>query len=170
MRDAYAHPARGASSCKPDAIGRCRTGRQGRQPMNRENCIILSRRHVLAGTGALIVGFSSMSRLLAQQAAPAVDQKPSPPPLPGSLKGSPFLDSWIRVDADGAITVFTGKAELGQGIKTAFQQIAAEELDVPFASLKVITADTSRTVNEGYTSGSHSMQDSGTAIQYAAAQ
>ena len=66
--------------------------------------------------------------------------------------------------------MFTGKAELGQGFKTAFQQIAAEELDVPFASLKVITADTSRTANEGYTAGSHSMQDSGTAIQNAAAQ
>ena len=55
---------------------------------------------------------------------------------------APYLDSWIRIDADGSITVFTGKAELGQGFKTAFQQIAAEELDVPFASLKVITADT----------------------------
>ena len=92
---------------------------------------------------------------------------PSPP---GSLKGAPFLDSWIRIDADGSITVFTGKAELGQGFKTAFQQIAAEELDVPFESLKVVTADTRRTANEGYTSGSHSMQDSGTAIQNAAAQ
>ena len=61
---------------------------------------------------------------------------------PGSLKDAPFLDSWVRIDADGSITVFTGKAELGQGFKTAFQQIAAEELDVPFASLKVITADT----------------------------
>ena len=50
------------------------------------------------------------------------------------------------------------------------QQIAAEELDVSFASLKVVTADTSRTANEGYTSGSHSMKDSGTAIQNAAAQ
>ena len=89
---------------------------------------------------------------------------------PGSLKTSPYLDSWIRIDADGSITVFTGKAELGQGFKTAFQQIAAEELDVPFASLKVVTADTKLTANEGYTSGSHSMQDSGTAIQNAAAQ
>src|SRR5258705_9971800 len=57
--------------------------------------------------------------------------------LPGSLKKSPFLDSWIRIDADGSITVFTGKAELGQGFKTAFQQIAAEELDVRFESLRV---------------------------------
>ena len=83
--------------------------------------------------------------------------RPAPSP-PGSLKTTPYLDSWIRIDADGSITVFTGKAELGQGIKTAFQQIAAEELDVPFASLKVITADTRLTANEGYTSGSHSMQ------------
>ena len=90
--------------------------------------------------------------------------------LRAALKTSPYLDSWIRIDADGSITVFTGKAELGQGFKTAFQQIAAEELDVPFASLKVITADTRLTANEGYTSGSQSMQYSGTAIQNAAAQ
>src|SRR5205085_1338916 len=53
---------------------------------------------------------------------------------------------------------------------TACQQIAAEELDVPFASLKLVTADTARTANEGYTSGSNSMKDSGTAVQNAAAQ
>jgi CO/xanthine dehydrogenase Mo-binding subunit len=124
---------------------------------------ILDRRRVLAGAGALIVSFSLSAALAEDQSAPA----PSPP---GSLKGAPYLDSWIRIDADGNITAFTGKAELGQGFKTAFQQIAAEELDVPFASVKVVTADTSRTANEGYTSGSHSMQDSGTAIQNAAAQ
>jgi CO/xanthine dehydrogenase Mo-binding subunit len=86
------------------------------------------------------------------------------------LKTSPLLDSWIRIDADGSITVFTGKAELGQGFKTAFQQIAAEEFDVPFESLNVVTADTRFTANEGYTSGSNSMKESGTAIQNAAAQ
>jgi nicotinate dehydrogenase subunit B len=127
--------------------------------------VILDRRQVLAGSGALIVSFS-LSGALAQDQSAAT---PPPPSAPGSLKTSPYLDAWIRIDADG-ITAFTGKAELGQGFKTAFQQIAAEELDVPFASLKVVTADTKLTANEGYTSGSHSMQDSGTAIQYAAAQ
>jgi nicotinate dehydrogenase subunit B len=125
-----------------------------------------SRRQVLAGGGALIVSFSLTDAFAQDQAAPAA-AAPSPP---GSLKTSPYLDSWIRIDADSSITVFTGKDELGQGFKTAFQQIAAEELDVPFASLKVVTADTKLTANEGYTSGSHSMQDSGTAIQNAAAQ
>ncbi len=126
--------------------------------------VILDRRRVLAGGGALIVSFS-LADAFAQD-APAAPT----PSLPGSLKTSPLLDSWIRIDADGSITAFTGKAELGQGFKTAFQQIAAEELDVAFESLKVITADTRLTANEGYTSGSHSMQDSGTAIQNAAAQ
>ena len=86
------------------------------------------------------------------------------------MKNSPYLDAWIRIDANGRIEVFTGKAELGQGFKTAFQQIAAEELDVAFESLKVTTADTRLTANEGYTAGSNSMKDSGTAIQNAAAQ
>ena len=128
--------------------------------------VILDRRHVLKGGGSLIISFS-LTRAFAQDQTVPAAAAPSPP---GSLKSSPYLDSWIRIDADGAITVFTGKAELGQGFKTAFQQIAAEELNVPFASLKVVTADTKLTANEGYTSGSHSMQDSGTAIQNAAAQ
>jgi CO/xanthine dehydrogenase Mo-binding subunit len=127
--------------------------------------IIIDRRRLLASGGALIVSFAISEALAQDQAAVAPVPKP-----PGSLATTPFLDSWIRIDADGSITVFTGKVELGQGFKTAFQQIAAEELDVPFASLQVITADTARTANEGYTSGSHSMQDSGTAIQNAAAQ
>src|SRR5207248_6007970 len=94
---------------------------------------------------------------------------PSPPGLPGSLKRAPHLDSWIRIDADGSITIFTGKAELGQGFRTACQQIAAEELDVAFASLKLVTADTSHTANEGYTSGSNPLKDSATADQHAPA-
>jgi CO/xanthine dehydrogenase Mo-binding subunit len=127
----------------------------------------IDRRRVLAGGGALIVSFSLSGALAQQQGAPAPAPAPSPP---GSLKTSPYLDAWIRIDANGSIEVFTGKAELGQGFKTAFQQIAAEELDVAFESLKVTTADTRLTANEGYTSGSNSMKDSGTAIQNAAAQ
>ena len=129
--------------------------------------VILDRRRVLAGGGALIVSFSLGDAFAQVPPAPAA----APPPnLPGSLKGTPFLDAWICIGADGSITAFTGKAELGQGFRTAFQQIAAEELDVAFESVKVVTADTRLTANEGYTSGSNSMKDSGTAIQNAAAQ
>src|ERR1700692_1832859 len=127
----------------------------------------LDRRQVLVGGGALIVSFSLTDAFAQDQGAPVAAHAPR---SIGSLKDTPFLDAWVRIDADGSITVFTGKAELGQGFKTAFQQIAAEELDVPFKSLKVVTADPSLTANEGYTSGSQSMQNSGTAIQNAAAQ
>jgi CO/xanthine dehydrogenase Mo-binding subunit len=137
----------------------------GKNTLQTNTPVVLDRRQVLAGGGALIVSFSLGDAFAQDQAASAPTPKP-----PGSLATSPYLDSWVRIDSDGGITVFTGKAELGQGFKTAFQQIAAEELDVPFNSLKVVTADTRFTANEGYTSGSHSMQDSGTAIQNAAAQ
>jgi CO/xanthine dehydrogenase Mo-binding subunit len=132
--------------------------------------IIASRRHVLAGTGALIVSFSSATKLLGEAARQGGPEQTEKPPLPGSLKANPRLDSWVRIKADGSIAIFTGKAELGQGIKTALLQIAAEQLDVPLASLKLITADTSITPNEGFTAGSRSMQDSGSAILHAAAQ
>ena len=133
----------------------------------------LSRRRVLAGSGALIVSFSSVQDLIAQPQQSSADTSKNlngPQVLPGSLEGAPYLNSWIRIDSDGKVAVFTGKAELGQGIKTAVLQIAAEQLDIEFSALRLITADTSLTPNERYTSGSHSMQDSGTAILNASAQ
>jgi CO/xanthine dehydrogenase Mo-binding subunit len=66
--------------------------------------------------------------------------------------------------------VFTGKAELGQGIKTAIVQVAAEELKVAPSQIHLVTADTERTADEQYTAGSHSLQDSGNAVRNAAAQ
>jgi len=122
----------------------------------------MRRREFFQSGGALIVAFSLLPGALAQEG--------KKPPLPGSLKDSPLLDSWIRIGADGRVTVFTGKAELGQGIKTALIQLAAEELAVDPGVVAIVTADTATTPNEGYTAGSHSMQDSGTAIRNAAAQ
>jgi CO/xanthine dehydrogenase Mo-binding subunit len=131
----------------------------------------LDRRAFLAAGGGLVVAFAIAPRAAAQGAegggsVPAG----SGPQLPASLKVQPMLDGWIRIDPDGAVTVFTGKAELGQGIKTALIQVAAEELVVDPQRVAIVTADTERTANEGYTAGSHSMQDSGTAIRHAAAQ
>ena len=126
-----------------------------------------SRRCILSGTGSLIVSFSLLPRtILAQQPA----QTPAPVELPGDLQTNPMLDAWIRVDADGTITVFTGKAELGQGTKTALLQIAAEHLEVDPRKIDFITADTGRTPNEGYTAGSATVSASGTALMHAAAQ
>jgi nicotinate dehydrogenase subunit B len=127
----------------------------------------LDRRAFLAAGGGLVVAFTLTSRAGAQGSAQGGKAVPQ---LPGSLKTQPMLDGWIRVGPDGAITVFTGKAELGQGIKTALIQVAAEELVVDPKRIAIVTADTARTADEGYTAGSHSMQDSGTAIRHAAAQ
>ncbi|APO72837.1 isoquinoline 1-oxidoreductase molybdopterin-binding subunit IorB-related protein (plasmid) [Rhizobium gallicum] len=126
----------------------------------------MSRRGLLAGTGALIVSFSTI-RALAQEIPTAAPEKPK---LPGSLDDDRYLDSWIRIDSDGKITVFTGKVELGQGIGTALIQVAAEELEVDPSDIALVTADTGRTPDEGFTAGSQSMQNSGTAIRNAAAQ
>ena len=139
---------------------------------------MISRRQVLAGTGALVLGFASGARAQTpltqnphtQNPHTLRGKPPVAPDLPGALQDAPFLDSWIRIGADGHCTIFTGKAELGQGIATALLQIAAEELAMPVAALDLVTADTDRTPDEGYTAGSHSLQDSGTAIRHASAQ
>ena len=123
-----------------------------------------ARRDFLKRSGALVVSFSLAGRAWPQQ-APAKG-----PDLPGSLDKAPHLDSWIRIDAANRVTVFTGKCELGQGIKTALIQVAAEELDVDFGRVTLVTADTATTPNEGFTAGSNSMKDSATAIRNAAAQ
>lgn len=121
----------------------------------------VSRREFCVSGGAFVLTFSMCPNALrgAERAA-----------LPGSLSKSPYLDAWIRIDAEGIVAVFTGKAELGQGLKTAIIQIAAEELEVLPNDIRLITADTALTANEGFTAGSHSIQDSGAAIRNASAQ
>jgi nicotinate dehydrogenase subunit B len=124
------------------------------------NGMSISRRSFCLAGGALVVSFPLLLRAVASHAAP----------LPGSLSKAPYLDAWIRIDADGQISVFTGKAELGQGIKTAIVQVAAEELKVEPSQIHLVTADTQLTADEQYTAGSHSLQDSGAAVRNAAAQ
>jgi len=89
--------------------------------------------------------------------------------LPDNLVRHPQIDAWIAIDRSGTVTVRTGKVEIGQGIKTALAAIAAEELDVDVGRIRVETAHTGRTPNEFITAGSRSIEDSGTAIRYAAA-
>src|SRR4029077_19607953 len=105
-----------------------------------------SRRDFLKTSGALIVGFSASNTLLHAQGG-----GPSP--------GSPSLnqvDSWIAIAADGSITGYSGKEELGQGISTAQQQLVAEELSAPFANVNLIYCDTDLTPDQATTSGSQS--------------
>lgn len=123
----------------------------------------MSRRQLLLSSG-IVVAFSLAGRALAQDAVAA-----SQPALPDDMKPFPYLDSWIALDAKGHATIFTGKAELGQGVMTALMQVGAEELDLPPAKVSIVTADTARTPDEGLTAASHSMQYGGPAIRNAAA-
>jgi CO/xanthine dehydrogenase Mo-binding subunit len=126
---------------------------------------VLSRRSFLAAS-ALVVSFSLLPEELLAQTAPGT---PPGPPF-GDLKAYPYLDSWIGIDEQGRVTVYTGKAELGQGITTALMQCAAEQLAVGPSAITMVLASTAQTPNEGYTAGSNSMADSGTAIFNAASQ
>ena len=126
------------------------------------NAPTLTRRSFAKGMGGIVLAFSlAPSELLAQAAAAR---------LPGSLNNNRMLDAWLRINADGTATVFTGKVELGQGILTALSQIAAEELDLPLSRVKMISGDTGLTPDEGQTAGSQSVENSGTALRLAGAE
>ena len=112
--------------------------------------------------GGLVLAFSlDPAELLAQGAAAR---------LPGSLNNNRMLDAWVRIGGDGNATVYTGKVELGQGILTALWQIAAEELDLPLSRVKIYSADTANSPDEGQTAGSQSIENSGTALRLACAE
>ena len=99
-----------------------------------------------------------------------VDRQDGQPQLPGSLHTNRRLSQWLAFDEPGLAQVLTGKVELGQGILTALQLLAAEELDMPLAAVRVCSANTARGPDEGMTSGSLSVQDSGSALRQACAE
>ena len=119
----------------------------------------VARRDFLKTGGALVVTFSlsASSVNAAGEAAPAksvaIDQ----------------VDGFLGLDAKGNVTVYSGKVDLGTGIRTAMAQIAAEELSVPLNRVTVIQGDTSLTPDQGVTFGSLSIQNGGMQIRQAAA-
>jgi CO/xanthine dehydrogenase Mo-binding subunit len=94
----------------------------------------------------------------------------SPPALPVSLAANPKLSSWLKFSSTGQVTVSPGKVEIGQGIVTALAQIAADELDIDLTRVQMIRASTATSPNEGVTSGSLSIQQSGRAMRHACAE
>ena len=88
--------------------------------------------------------------------------------LPAPLEAEPALDRWIAIEP-GRIVAMTGKVELGQGILTALRLIVAEELDVDVERVRMVSAETGVTPNEGFTAGSMSLETSGAALRQAAA-
>jgi len=89
---------------------------------------------------------------------------------PASLEKNPRLSQWLHVHRDGTVSIYSGKVEIGQGILTALAQIAAEELGIAVERIRMVPADTALSPDEGVTSGSLSIQDSGVALRRACAQ
>src|SRR6478736_241090 len=120
----------------------------------------LSRRAVLAG-GALTVSFAlagARLKALAQGAAAA--------PRSADPKE---VDAFLAVNGDGTVTLYTGKVDLGQGLRIAMRQIAGEELGIGVDMIEYVEGDTALTPDQGRTSGSNGIQRGGMQIRQAAA-
>lgn len=121
--------------------------------------IQLSRRAFLQTGGALVVTF-----VLAPTAAVA-----APAPWPEKSLALDEVGSFLAIDGDGMVTLYSGKVELGTGATTALAQIAAEELAVPFSRVTIVQGDTALTPSQGPTYASLSVQVGGMEIRRAAA-
>jgi CO/xanthine dehydrogenase Mo-binding subunit len=116
-----------------------------------------TRRDFLAGAGALVVSFSL---------APQARAQTPPVPTPFALDQ---VDSFLALHRDGSVTVYTGKVDIGTGIRIALPQMVAEELDVALDRIKLIEGDTALTPDQGPTWGSLSVQVAGVQLRQAAA-
>jgi len=114
----------------------------------------VSRRDFLKGSGALVVTFAVAPRLAgAAVKTVALDQ----------------VDGFVAIDGAGMVTIYSGKVDLGTGTDTALAQMAAEELGVAMASVKLVTGDTLLTSDQGITWGSLTIQSGGMQIRRACA-
>ena len=122
-----------------------------------------TRRNFLAGAGALAVGFSFFGRTGAAHA----DETGLVRVLAEGAQPS-ATESWLVLTED-AITVYSGKVELGTGIQTALSQIVVEELRLDVADVHYVQGDTRLSVSQGVTAGSKSLQNGGVELRHAAA-
>lgn len=125
---------------------------------------MISRRDLLKTGGALVVGFSFSGTLtqrgVAQQ-GPASDL--------GKTNDVKEMDSFLSIHADGTVTVYTGKVDLGTGLRIAIRQMAAEELGVPVNRVSLVEGDTALTPDQGSTGGSTGLTRGGIEVRQAAA-
>ncbi|MFL5363834.1 MAG: molybdopterin cofactor-binding domain-containing protein, partial [Myxococcales bacterium] len=89
---------------------------------------------------------------------------------PVETAGARRFTQRVHFERDGTVTVASGKVELGQGITTALAQIAADELGVSLERIRILPASTAYSPDEGFTSGSLSIQDGGKALRKTCAE
>ena len=132
--------------------------------MNTMTAGALSRRQLLKTGGAVVISFAMPSVLNAHLDGAGAAAGPESVPDPARL------DSWLAITEDGSVTAFTGTLELGMGVSTAYAQIVAEELDVPFRSVSVVMGDTARTPDQGGIGGSRAIEFGARPLRHAAAE
>lgn len=121
----------------------------------------MQRRQFLKTGSGLLVSFSLLgtSPLVGAQVTPAI----------GKSMARDQLDAWLAIGRDGRVTVYSGKVDLGTGVRTALTQLVAEELDVAFDQIDMIMGDTLLTLDQGQTAGSLSISNGGATLRQAAA-
>lgn len=123
-----------------------------------------SRRDLLKAGGALIVSFA-----FAGIPPLAAIQSSSDPADAGKPLDPNEVDSFLAIHPDGSVTVYTGKVDVGTGMRIAVAQMAAEELGVAAERISIVDGDTGRCPNQGGTGGSTGLTRGGTAVRQAAA-
>jgi nicotinate dehydrogenase subunit B len=123
----------------------------------------VSRREFVKDAGGLLIGFSLADSAVLPRVWAAASPETIASPSPSRL------DSWLRIDKEGIVHVFTGKPEIGMGVGTAYAQIVAEELDVPLDRVVLVMGDTASTTNQGGVGGSTSIMLGAKPLRNAAA-
>ncbi len=122
----------------------------------------MTRRGFLKGGGALVIGFAVASNARGQRSPSAVAA------FERTLDAGE-VDGFLAVNADGSVTIFSGKVDLGQGLRIAIPQMAAEELAIDVGRIRLIEGDTALTPDQGPTAGSSGVMRGGVQIRQAAA-
>jgi CO/xanthine dehydrogenase Mo-binding subunit len=126
----------------------------------------MTRRTFLKAGGAVVVGI----RLGSMRGRGAFAQTiPSADAFLGKTVATDAVDGFLAIHADGTVTLFSGKVDLGTGARAALRQMAAEELDVPIERIAMIEGDTALTPDQGATAGSYGVARGGLQIRQAAA-
>ena len=121
-----------------------------------------TRRDFIKTSGALVVGLSVAGDIVLGA------QSTGAGPYPDLDYRQ--LDSWIVIRPDNTATFFVGKTDLGQGTGTAFRQIMADELDMPYDKTSCVMGVTDVTVDQGGSGGSDALQTDGYPMRRVAAE
>ncbi len=126
----------------------------------------ISRRTVLKAGGVLLIGVALGGERIGRAAAQTI---PDADRFLGKSLAVDRVDAFLAIHADGSVTLFSGKVDMGTGGRIAMRQILGEELDIPLQRITMIEGDTALTPDQGSTSGSYGIARGGAQLRRVAA-